>query len=218
MASITVSGTITIDIEGLELNLEKLTTLREQINNKIQELIQKISKVADADNWPHIQEGSERLKKIYETAKARIEENIERIKTEINNVLEKVRQAENEVQQKFGQLLIDYGNKLMEAAEDEPITIDTSALENAPINGPESTSPEASTTQTTLKNKISTVTEYFKTQTDAVKQKVTSSNAFGTIKSLFNISSGSSILSQIAEKGRQTGAKIKSFLGQVLGR
>ena len=118
MASITISGTLTIDIQGLEENLKKLEDLKVKIDGKIQELISKAKKVADADNWPNLQENSEKLIKVYEDTRAQIEEKIVKVKAEITKVIESIQERQTEIKNKFGQLLIDYGNKIINEAEE----------------------------------------------------------------------------------------------------
>lgn len=118
MASITLSGTLTIDIQGLEENLKKLEDLKVKIDGKIQELITKAKKVADADNWPNLQENSEKLIKVYEDTRAQIEEKIVKVKAEITKVIESIQERQTEIKNKFGQLLIDYGNKIINEAEE----------------------------------------------------------------------------------------------------
>ena len=118
MASITISGTLTIDIQGLEENLKKLEDLKIKIDGKIQELITKAKKVASADNWPNLQDNSERLVKVYEDTRAQIEEKIVKVKAEITKVIESIQERQTEIKNKFGQLLIDYGNKIMNEAEE----------------------------------------------------------------------------------------------------
>ena len=110
--SVTVSGTLTINVEGLEEQLLRLNNLKTKIDSKIQDMIQKVSKVAEADNWPHIQEGSEQLKKIYNAAQEKIEAKVERVKAEINKVLTSINQTETNVQNRFDQLLTDFRTRL----------------------------------------------------------------------------------------------------------
>lgn len=112
MASITVSGTLTINIEGLEEEIQKIEALKSKISATIRKMLERVTKVASADNWPDIQEGSEQLKKIYQAALNRIESKSDRIKTEINKVLDQIKQNESKVQSKFGELLVKAGQAI----------------------------------------------------------------------------------------------------------
>ena len=109
MASVTVSGTLTINIEGLEEEIQKIEALKSKISATIRKMLERVTKVAAADNWPDIQEGSEQLKKIYQAALNRIESKSDRIKAEINKVLDQIKQNESKVQSKFGELLVKAG-------------------------------------------------------------------------------------------------------------
>ena len=112
MALIQVSGTLTIDIEGLEEEIQKIEALKSKISATIRKMLDRVNKVAAADNWPDLQEGSEQLKKIYQAALNRIESKADRVKAEINKVLDQIKQNESKVQSKFGELLVKAGQAI----------------------------------------------------------------------------------------------------------
>ena len=119
MASVTVSGTLTINIEGLEEEMKKIEALKSKISATLRNLLNRVNRVTEADNWPDIHEGSEQFKKILETAIRRIESKSDRIKAEINKVLDQIKQNESKVQSKFGELLVKAG----QAVKGEPTTV-----------------------------------------------------------------------------------------------
>ena len=177
MATITVSGSLTIDVEGLEEQLQKLTALKTKIDAKIEELIQKISKVAEADNWPDLQEGSEKLKEIYNKSKERVEENIERIKKEVNAVLASIQKTESNIQNKFGELLVNFGKRLIDNPTDTPADVDPD------VPTPE---PTPANLFDGIKQGVQNVVNRIKENTEAFKQRITNLNSTGTIKTLFD--------------------------------
>ena len=129
MASVTVSGTLTINIEGLEEEMQKIEALKSKISATIRKMLERVTKVASADNWPDIQEGSEQLKKIYQAALNRIESKSDRIKAEINKVLDQIKQNESKVQSKFGELLVKAGQAVKGETKTIGATLNKKAIQ-----------------------------------------------------------------------------------------
>ena len=104
-------GTLKIDVDALESNVSKLNDLKAKINEKIQSIVTRMSSIADADNWPHIQEGSEAAKRRLEAWIAKIDELVETTKKYSNDVIESTKASESNVKQDFDDLINKYSDK-----------------------------------------------------------------------------------------------------------
>ena len=179
--SVTVSGTLTINVEGLEEQLHRLNDLKAKINSKIQDIIQRVSKVSEADNWPNLQEGSEQLKKIYQAALDKIESKSDRVKAEINKVLEQIKQTENNVQNKFDDLITNFRTRLQSIFGGGTLASALTGFSNDVKTG--------------VTNFVSKIKDFGET----LKQRITSKNGFGSIGKLFSNPQVESTKEQIAE-------------------
>ena len=129
-------GKLVIDVAGLDSDLKRYIDIRTKVDTTLQSIIQKVNRVAEADNWPRIQEGSVEAVRILEIHKNNLEEKENNIKKYINEVIEQVGSTENRIENKFNELLDQYKTEDEQTpAEDKKDTeekIETLEVESQP--------------------------------------------------------------------------------------
>lgn len=209
--SINVSGSLKIQIQPLEnkkADLEKEKNKVEDFINKISADLKKAIESADAET----KENLEKYKAEFEKQKDNIREMISDTQKKIDSFIQAVVKKHTAVQTRFGQILVEYGNKLKAEADGTvaatAATPTTSSATNAPAAA-EPAAPAAETpvaqptpatpanpfnqinnklneTKSILRQKIDQLSNTIKTNNNAFKEKITSGNAFGSIKNLFD--------------------------------
>ena len=114
-ALITVTASLSIDIEGLEEDLQRLEELKRKAEEKLEELKEKAKKAMEADKG--LEQDILDLQKKYEEAKQLIEKKIEKIKKEIKKVQTQAKLSVNKVKGLLGDALAEYGNRVQQRAE-----------------------------------------------------------------------------------------------------
>ena len=114
-ALITVTASLSIDIEGLEEDLQKLEELKRKAEEKLEELKEKAKKAMEADKG--LEQDILDLQKKYEEAKQLIDKKIEKIKKEIKKVQTQANLSVNRVKGLLGDALAEYGNRVQQGAQ-----------------------------------------------------------------------------------------------------
>ena len=164
-ALITVTASLSIDIEGLEEDLQRLEELKRKAEEKLEELKEKAKKAMEADKG--LEQDILDLQKKYEEAKQLIEKKIEKIKKEIKKVQTQASLSVNNVKRTLGDALAEFGNRIINKANN-PVKIPTIAEFNQNI-----------------KTNITNTINKLKTNFGILKQKLTPAKAQGTIGRLF---------------------------------
>ena len=144
-------GTLKIDVDALGSNVSKLNDLKAKINEKIQSIVTRMSSIADADNWPHIQEGSEAEKRRLEAWITKIDELVETTKKYSNDVIESTKASENNVKQDFDDLINKYSDNdggdtpVTEGGETNPTDKPADGTEENPADTPATDTPATDT-------------------------------------------------------------------------
>ena len=218
--SINVSGSLKIQIQPLEnkkADLEKEKNKVEDFINKISADLKKAIESADAET----KENLEKYKAEFEKQKDNIREMISDTQKKIDGFIQAVVKKHTAVQTRFGQILVEYGNKLKAEADGTTAatatTIDATrviekeipelykqdaaepaapATEPAnpgfkpapakPANPFNQINNKLNETKSILRQKIEQLSSTIKTNNNAFKEKITSGNAFGSIKNLFD--------------------------------
>ena len=220
--SINVSGSLKIQIQPLEnkkAELEKEKNKVEDFINKIAADLKKAIESADAET----KENLEKYKAEFEKQKENIREMISDTQKKIDGFIQAVVKKHTAVQTRFGQILVEYGNKLKAEADgataatattptvtempavdisdykpaaEEPATPAAEApVAETPVAQPAPAKPanpfnqinnKLNETKSILRQKIEQLSNTIKTNNNAFKEKITSGNAFGSIKNLFD--------------------------------
>lgn len=114
-ALITVTASLSIDIEGLEEDLQRLEELKRKAQEKLEELKEKTKKAMEADKG--LEQDILDLQKKYEEAKQLIDKKIEKIKKEIKKVQTQASLSVNNVKRTLGDAFAEYGNRVQQGAQ-----------------------------------------------------------------------------------------------------
>jgi len=206
--SINVSGSLKIQIQPLENkknDLEKEKNKVEEYINKISADLKKAIESADAET----KENLEKYKAEFEKQKDNIREMISDTQKKIDGFIQAVVRKHTAVQTRFGQILVEYGNKLKAEADGTVAATAATPTTSAATKAPAAAEPAAETpvaqpapatpanpfnqinnklneTKSILRQKIEQLSNTIKTNNNAFKEKITSGNAFGSIKNLFD--------------------------------
>ena len=200
MALITVTASLSIDIEGLEEDLQRLEELKRKAEEKLEELKEKAKKAMEADKG--LEQDILDLQKKYEEAKQLIEKKIEKIKKEIKKVQTQASLSVNNVKRTLGDALAEFGNRIINKANN-PVKIPTIAEFNQNI-----------------KTNITNTINKMKTNFENFKQRITPNNGVGTIGTLFGKvteNPGNYVMSSITKWSDNTKMKISTFFANIFG-